>query len=1219
MSKSDDVTPGAVRLDSLAPKFSSTRHGIYLSALEHAIDQQPATRNIALAGAYGVGKSSVLGELARRRPNQVINISLLTLGVEPEAIDSNGGENPAARTTSNRIQKEIVKQLLYQQSPAKAKQSRFRRIDRLNWGREVIYAASAGLLILAFIIISGVAAPILAQVGLQVPTPPQSLRLTTFAIGAAVFASLVVMLVRMIARGRIGIDKVTAGPATISLPPRSASYFDEYLDEIIYFFETNPRRNIVIIEDLDRFNDAKIYESLHSLNGLLNAAHQLKKRNIRFVYAVRDSVFEKLGRPASDGNIDDTRAELGRGNRTKFFELIIPMVPFITHKNARELMHQTLTQRGHTISRNLIDVTARHVPDMRLIHNIINEFDVFKRHLLDVPTPVPELDAERLLAMIVFKNTQAADFEEIRHGTSSLDRLFDTWREFVEENLDEIRDNNNTLRSHIAREAGADDHASDLAQRLRSQIDMLASVPGSGLASKVIKVDGVQIDDDTLQTASFWRDLLQKEKSLTLTAQHTRYTSHQDMTLEAAAIESLTAIPLDNARWISRSIAADRDEMRRNDDRVAFLRRHTWQALMERTGFRYERDDSGALTFRQWAEEILPSQLVLELVAHGYITSYFPLHVSSFYGQLIRPDAMTYIMRNVDHGTSDPEFPLAPQDVDAILVDQGRTVLTERSMRNVSILDRLLVSDDEAAIGIVRLLPADEPDGPAFIDRYLSAGCQKDMFVAALTPYAPNIYAYLIGDAPLELEERTRLISIAIKQRGDLDYDLPFEVRVFLEENVAGIPVLSDERQSQSAAHGIEFLVDSGAVLSSVALLSDSAKSAIRETRAYQMNATNLADLSNSKNFALDLLQDASAQIYQHAIDLPEKYLSAREELAASHPTIEDPANFVDVLDDAKEWPLGYIEVLVREACAASRVDSLLMVPKNSWPAIVKYRRTNATFDNVLMYVDQFTGLDAHLGAMLADVDELTDFETADDGDRVRIALAIINTSTDFLDDSRRVKLAASVQPGTLEAASIEPQRGTLIGRLLEAGLVKDDVDAFSERLMLDWPTQEYAISQSAAFTEIVGPSTVQKTHIAPLMHSEVIPESTQAAMVAAVGEYSTVPRDVYDAIATCALRGRVILDGTAIEMVRRGGTDSDTVLELLAQSGPRVQLEELRHTLRALGGVYALIADPGTQRPKLEATEAIRAVLARLKEAGIVSRVKDEAAGHLRVTLHRS
>ena len=69
---------------------------------------------------------------------------------------------------------------------------------------------------------------------------------------------------------------------------------------------------------------------------------------LRFVYAVKDSMFEKLG----DGHRRSVagwpgtlrRAETLRANRTKFFDIVIPMVPFISHRNARELLSDLLEE-----------------------------------------------------------------------------------------------------------------------------------------------------------------------------------------------------------------------------------------------------------------------------------------------------------------------------------------------------------------------------------------------------------------------------------------------------------------------------------------------------------------------------------------------------------------------------------------------------------------------------------------------------------------------------------------------------------------------------------------------------------------------------------------------------------------------------------------------------------------------------------------------------------
>nr|WP_218868423.1 hypothetical protein [Pseudoclavibacter chungangensis] len=84
-------------------------------------------------------------------------------------------------------------------------------------------------------------------------------------------ATAAVLLVRWLFYGKLRIKQLSAGAATVTLDDNSVSYFDQYLDEIVYFFDMSDR-DVVIFEDIDRFNDSHIFETLRALNTLLNAS-----------------------------------------------------------------------------------------------------------------------------------------------------------------------------------------------------------------------------------------------------------------------------------------------------------------------------------------------------------------------------------------------------------------------------------------------------------------------------------------------------------------------------------------------------------------------------------------------------------------------------------------------------------------------------------------------------------------------------------------------------------------------------------------------------------------------------------------------------------------------------------------------------------------------------------------------------------------------------------
>lgn len=1221
------LEPAALELDSLAPEYSSERHGTYFAVLKRAIEMQPAVRNIALAGPYGAGKSSILNKVADEFDARVIKISLLTLGVRPEETETPEGANPAADTTSNQIQKEIVKQLLYQQRPSDAPESRFRRISRFRWRRELLVAASAALVAVILLIVAGVDIPGLAAGDTQTVKPPEWIRALAGYLAVAIVISAVVALVRLLVQGRLGVEKVTAGPATITLPARSSSYFDEYLDEIIYFFETNKKCDLVILEDLDRFDDAGIFESLRSLNGLLNSARQLDKRNVRFIYAVRDSVFEKLGRDEARTTSDEARAELVRANRTKFFELIVPVVPFITHKNARDLMFALLVSRGHDISRDLVDLVARHVADMRLIHNIVNEYEVFKRLLLDVSRPVPQLDPERLFAMVVFKNAHMADFEAIRHATSSLDKLYETWRSLVSANLRQLRDNDTTLRKRIENREAEQDFAEELASSLRARIDALSSAPGSGLTSGALHVDGQEIDDHTLRNPDFWRRLLEENGAITLTAHRTTqmYSSPetQSMQLSVDALETLLGRSLDSQRWVaSSSTASDRAAMSRNRADADFLRRHTWQQLVNHPQHRYASEQDGnTQTFRQWVEHLLPSRLASDLVSNGYITPYFSLHVSTFYGQLIREDAMTYIMRNIDLGKADPDYPLDAEDIEAILRDQGKSVLGERSMFNVSVLNHLLTTNREDAEKVVNRIAIAGDDEREFLDHYLSEGEAKRELIALLVPLQPTLLAYIVEEAPLEHSERVELLDVAIAHRSDqMTYKITPALRAFLEADSTTFGSLTHPTDTveppAAAGQTVRFLVEAGAVLPDVTGLSRSAVAALADTRAYRITSRNLQTLVGSSDIALDVLAMTEGQMYSYAVDRIDEYLAAYQESVETAFTVNDSQTFVAVLNASDTWKPADFEHLISGAHPTCRLQHLQDVPDGAWSSLASTRRIPATFSNVAAYVEWAEGVDADLAVLLSSTDTISDVDPVAERERQSLALAVVN-SDGVLSVTRRIKLARSLKTGALPASLIRPVSGPLVGRLLRARLLADDAAAFNERLMVDWPTQEAAIVNSRNFIGLAGPDTLKASYIAPLMRSTKVSVAVQRAILNRMAKFGAVPRGTFQAVADNALASRVVLTASGINTVQSGGASTTSVLKLLAGANGRITVDELRQTLRNLGKPYSVIADKSKRRPKLDDTPALRTILERLEDAKIVARSQPEGLSHLRVFLH--
>lgn len=1203
----DEAAP---ELRTLAPEYSFAAHGTYFTILKSTIDDQPWVHNIALAGTYGAGKSSVLSEVATRYPKRVVEVSLLTLGAKdevPERTSTSTETNPAASSKTNRIQKEIVKQLLYTQKPTKAPGSRFRRIVGHNRWVEAGFAAAAGVLVVLLGLLVGLDVVAAPAFGIAFVDRPHYFGVVALFIAIAALAATLVLLVRALLRGRVSIDKVTAGPATITLPSRSASYFDEYLDEIIYFFETNRNLDIVIIEDLDRFNDPNIFESLHSLNGILNSAKQLGGRDIRFIYAVRDSVFEKLGREFNDDVTDEARAELVRANRTKFFELVVPVVPFITHRNARDLMSRELEDRGHQVSKDLIDLAARHLADMRLIHNIINEYEVFKHRLLDVPTPVPELDPDRLFAIVLFKNAHMSDFEKIRHGSSSLDTLWGISRDLIRANADRLRGEARELRGRLRRQEDTHDFAASLARELVRRVDALAGAPNSGLVSGTLSYQGTPVSDEELRSPEFWKTFVPGGKPLIVVAHMPGYygPNTQEMELSAATIETLTGMSVDVDAFTATADARAERSITEKEEEIAALSRMRWADLADSKQYTLRAQQApDGWGFARWAESVLPSRLAADLVVHGYITSYFPLHVSSFYGDVVLPRAMTYVMRFVDQRKADPDFELDALDVEAIIWSEGTSVLTEKSMLNVSILDHLLESRTDDAKTVISSLVS-EPEAEEFVDRYLESGASTAQFVALLTSQWSEVFVHLMASTAVDGADLITLLDVAIAHRAsDRGYAYPLTLRQRIEAGYRDLPSLAADAPADAARTTVKFVREVGAVLASLEGLPDAAIEELRTTGSYAVTQANLEQLTGGTDLSLDALAKVNPYIVQVVAASPRAYLDACQQSDATSHSVTSPAllkKFLTVAGSTDDAACAGVVELAHPRC---KIDQIENVPSVTWDPLFRHGHAEVSFENVYAYFEDRDEVDDDIAVALASVDSLAGSPGADDDVRAELALAIIDSPSDELTAGRRVTLATSLDPGVFSTSEVQPRSGKLIGKLIESGLIADDEEAFESRLMVDWDTQAYAISRSTNFPDFVSPSTLDAKYISSLLADDAL-KSVHFPVAKAFSSYSTLPAAAHQAYAERALKGGFIPNIASIRRSRNGGISVDLTLRLLALFRDGVSGDDLRDVVRSLGSPWSKLADPGYGKSTpVPYSPHAQTVLTDLRAAGIVKNI---------------
>ncbi len=388
-------------------------------------------RNIALTGSYGSGKSSVLKTLQEDNTEYTyLNISLATL---KDNKDNNPNEKdviiPNVDQNKNKTQKNdkdktsgdneinrlieysILQQIIYKENIDSLPQSRFKRIKNIDSKKSKKYSLFAIAFLLSIIVLF----------------EPKFLRITwiyeclsykwlnIIFDGISIVYILWVLFqlgIKLIVRlCNNKLNKFNIKECAIEINEET-SIFNKHLDEILYFFEVT-KYDVVIIEDLDRFDTQDIFLKLRELNQIINESKSIN-RKIVFIYAVRDDIFKDR-------------------NRTKFFDYIVTVISVInSHNSCDRLLKDIDKLQGKESFCNDIGL---YIDDMRILINIKNEFDQFKRRLGD--DSEENLKDENLFAMIVYKNYFPDDFSKLQNKDGLVYNAITNKDKYIQQVIDE--------------------------------------------------------------------------------------------------------------------------------------------------------------------------------------------------------------------------------------------------------------------------------------------------------------------------------------------------------------------------------------------------------------------------------------------------------------------------------------------------------------------------------------------------------------------------------------------------------------------------------------------------------------------------------------------------------------------------------------------------------------------------------------------------------------
>lgn len=419
--------------EDLMPQINVENSNGYCKSLDWAL-KNDKIKNIALTGIYGAGKSSILQTYAElHREYKYLNISLASFKIQED-------------NDNELLEKGILKQMFYKVKYKKIPYSRFKKIKTM--GIIPIFFKIFALISIGSIWGILFYPNLLNEIKERLQTISDLFKIsgqTVIAILGVLAISTLVIVAHFIryCNSNLKIKKVKIKDGEAEIGEESEkSIFNKYIDEIVYFFEAT-KYDIVIFEDLDRFNNIEVFSNLRDLNILLNNSEQVHRR-IVFIYAIKDEMFSNTDKESTNYKKDDN---VSNKNRTKFFDFIIPVIPIANSANSCDILINKLKEfkQWEGLNEEFISDITFLINDMRILKNIYNEFVIYKSNLEhdreqnSFNEVTNKLDVIKLLAIIVYKNIYPSDFDKLQIDEGMVYEVFNNDKyQFIKSRIEEI-------------------------------------------------------------------------------------------------------------------------------------------------------------------------------------------------------------------------------------------------------------------------------------------------------------------------------------------------------------------------------------------------------------------------------------------------------------------------------------------------------------------------------------------------------------------------------------------------------------------------------------------------------------------------------------------------------------------------------------------------------------------------------------------------------------
>lgn len=684
----------------LSPVDNADPDGSYTKALTFAFENA-RIKNIALTGPYGSGKSSIIKTFEKNNNYKFLNISLASFKE-----DNDDSVNTVL------IERSILQQMLYGTDANTLPFSRFKRIT----------TPTQPLLKALLLVIWAVVVFFLYRYRNEIHV------LEYFHIPFVAFAlTIPVVIVSDIYKASFGISlkKVSLMNAEIEAgEPSENSILNRHLDEIIYFFQVT-NYNVVVLEDLDRFGEPEIFVKLREINKLINDNNFNKTCHpIKFLYAVKDDMFVHK-------------------NRAKFFDFIIPVVPIINSSNSLDKMQERLSELdfANKLNTQFLREVSLYIDDLRLIHNIFNEFVIYYEQLKS-----ESLDVTKLLAMMIYKNVYPNDFESLHYGKGALFSICDKRFELLQASKNQLKEQLDGFRALI--KLADTENARSIQELISAYIGHIVMSYSGNNPIVGIVLGGNPIAFSEIKTLEQFKPII-SEKNLQAVTHNSYNNARYQININKSFSEIEEEINPDETFLSRVENIKNKSIQKKNELQKEILRVEKEIAEVPFKQF-FEILQNNEIRLEELIEscKITDSKLLVYLVRYGHLDDNYHSYISTFHeGRLTKIDR-DFILAIRNFNPANPNQKIdTPNEVCANIREED---FEREYVLNVTLIDYLLENEATSAKRIksaMRYISKNFNQSDEFFTAYFNTGKYLDKLICSLSLEWPD-YAGTSAWAP---------------------------------------------------------------------------------------------------------------------------------------------------------------------------------------------------------------------------------------------------------------------------------------------------------------------------------------------------------------------------------------------------------------------------------------------------------------------------------------